>query len=75
MISNSVGNQLNKSRTLLLYDELSGLLDSSIDSNSVVSINSDSVHSIAETSCGDSISSKLVVDGGRDRISVVSANK
>ena len=75
MITYSVWNSFDEDWSLLLYNHFSGFLTCIINSKNIITINSNGWHSVGYTSNCDTISCILIINGCRNGIHIISAEK
>jgi len=75
MVTLSIRNCLNKDGCFVSDDKFTSLFNGKVNSEEIVSVDTDSRHTIRDTSNGDTVTSVLVVNGGRNGVHIISTEK
>jgi len=75
VVAGTVRVGLNEARLLLAHDVLTGSSSSLMNSEEIVTIDADGVDAVAESASSDTVTAVLILGGGRDGVTVVTAEE
>ena len=75
MIAYSIRHCLNEHWSLLLNDQLPSMFAGVVDGKDVVAVHTDGVHAVGDATNYDTVSSILIINGGRDGVHVIPAEE